>query len=336
MLRRAGQIREGHSDAVFKARYNDEIAIGCGRLEAQCHLPEYQHPLLTILKEVFELKRLNNKLFKELLIDDLIEDTYASLYAQVVPGLSPLPSESQPQKPSMPEIAPKADQSNTMSLNHMMNVDGTERGPSLPQALAMAQGHIPPAPHMHHDVPSRPRKQGIGRREIQKRAEAAINKPFTAAFQPTRQPSMPAATPTGQKVSVIIPSHTPDRRNTMDVDGASRPDFKDSEDGHEHDTGEDDTRKPRFPVMPPEGADVSFPGSVHDSADDESELSELDEEDIEDHGDHGENEDEEEEDEDEDEGGDVRQLQEEMERDRERSTSPQMKDEDEGTEMDVD
>ena len=99
LLRRVGKVPEGHEDFVFKALNNDEFQARAARLEAWCQLPTSQHPVLDTLREVTELKRLNNGLMKVLLIDDLIGDTYALLYATVGPTLDPPPTEQPTQTP---------------------------------------------------------------------------------------------------------------------------------------------------------------------------------------------------------------------------------------------
>jgi hypothetical protein len=313
MLRRAGPVPEGLSDTVFKSKYNDEIATGCDRLEAWCHAshPDPSSPasnLIEILRETLELKRLNNKLWKDLVVDDLIEDTYAMLYQQVVPTLDPLPTEKK--KESDLAGSANVNSSKPMSLGSITNVDGSTDGISLAQALTLAhQGSMDLAPQQPPDHSSRSRKLGIGRRELQKRAEAAVNRPAAPAL-PIRTPSTPVPPQAGQVVQVVLPQRAPERRLTITGNGADSP------------ATNDESFKPDEVHT----AENSAPASVHDSADDESELSEPEDEDEEEEEQHEEDgEDHEDEMEEEDEGGDVRQLHEENERERPRTPSPYSK-----------
>ncbi|KKY14309.1 putative transcriptional corepressor of histone [Diplodia seriata] len=81
---RLGQIPEGHEDAVFKSINHEEWTSAAARLEAWCHDPETKSGVLDVLREAMELRRLNNNLMKATLIDDLIGDTYALLYQQLL------------------------------------------------------------------------------------------------------------------------------------------------------------------------------------------------------------------------------------------------------------
>ncbi|KAF5848765.1 hypothetical protein GGP41_009868 [Bipolaris sorokiniana] len=77
LLRRIGNIPEGQEDSAFKSVNHDEFNTLALRLEAWCQNSATQHPVLDILRDAIELKRLNNGMMKPLLIDDLIGDTYA-------------------------------------------------------------------------------------------------------------------------------------------------------------------------------------------------------------------------------------------------------------------
>ena len=82
-----GSVPEGQEDSAFKSVNHDEFNTLALRLEAWCQNPETQHPVLDILRDAIELKRLNNGMMKPLLIDDLIGDAYAMLYTSIGPAL---------------------------------------------------------------------------------------------------------------------------------------------------------------------------------------------------------------------------------------------------------
>lgn len=183
LLRRTGRIPEGQEEVVFKSLNHDEFTIRSARIEAWCHAPDTQSIVLDVLKEAIELKKLNNSLMRSLTIDDLIGDTYATIYAEIGPTLPPLPSESAP--PVQPSPAPPVQpvdnfvRTNAMSLNSMMNVDGANDQPQAVPMMTPSHSQQPTEP-----VP-RPRVKPIGRREIQRKAEAAVTKPAAAPPPPT-------------------------------------------------------------------------------------------------------------------------------------------------------
>jgi hypothetical protein len=248
LLRRAGKIPEGHEDAVFKSLSSEEFQARAALLEAWCHAPTSQHPVLDVLREVIELKRLNNGLMKALLIDDLIGDTYAMLYAAVGPTLEPAKDQNPSQQAGgMP-----------MSVTSVMNmhVDGSSDGSLI---------SFPNAGHSDFQT-ARPRAKGVGRREIQRKAEAAVARPAipilpSSTTIPIRSP--PAATHLQLPPSVReqgVPETSPllSRLNQLQVPQSG-------------------------PTTAPgsvTNAESSVPGSMHDSADDESELSELDDQEV--------------------------------------------------------
>ncbi|KAI9704252.1 MAG: Histone transcription regulator 3 [Candelina mexicana] len=220
LLRRVGQVPEGHEDTIFKAINHDEFGIYSSRLEDWCQHPDTASPTLDILRDVVELKRINNNLMKSTYIDDLIVDTYAKLYEMVVPDIV--------QKMNGEENRER------MSLANLMSTDGAADAPNtqVPQSAA--------------DPTAKQRVKGVGRRELQRKAEAAVNKPSPLSV--TIKPPKPAETGALQQQQTI-PAMFSGVKDEMMKEEA-------------------------------QGAGSSVPGSVHDSADDESELSEVDEERI--------------------------------------------------------
>ncbi|KAF2097913.1 hypothetical protein NA57DRAFT_24522, partial [Rhizodiscina lignyota] len=160
LLRRWGSIPEGHEDAVFKSLNHEDFVQRSIRIEAWCQNPDTNSRVLDVLRDVIELKRVNNGLMKATLIDDLVGDTYAVIYQTIGPELDdmPLPAhlQQQMQQLQQPQQRP------VMSVGGVMNVDGA----------ADAQQQFPP--YVAQDGPGRPRTKGVGRRELQRRAEAAV------------------------------------------------------------------------------------------------------------------------------------------------------------------
>ena len=215
-LRRIGKIPDGHEDAAFKAINHDEFSIQAARLEAWCQDPNTQHPVLDILRDVIELKRLNNGLMKALLIDDLIGDTYALLYTTVGPNLAPLPSETpqqlppqmQPGAPSQPQHPSMVPISSLMQMQADGAVDG--HNPNAPFSIyhpsQLLQGQQQPQHQQQPDPAPRSRAKTVGRREIQRKAEACAAKPAGA---PVPAPTtMPTGVPSCRRTHTTSCPHT--------------------------------------------------------------------------------------------------------------------------------
>lgn len=280
MLRNMGQVPEGQEDSAFKSINHEEFSTFATRLEAWCQNPLTQHPLQDVLRDAIELKRLNNGLMKPVLIDDLIGDTYALLYMTIGPGLPPLPSEQQ-QPPPAPPTAPPATAQHppgTLPISSLMQVqmdgtadpnNGTPFAVYHPSQLLPQNQPPPPQPE-----PPKPRAKPVGRREIGRRAEACVQKaiPVTVSqstAMPIRSPpTLNAYIPTSLKRNAS-PEKTarPDTSATLLQQEPQQPSFDKSGTATATASVNDDP-------------EPSAPASVHDDADDESELSELDEEEV--------------------------------------------------------
>ncbi|KAF2661255.1 hypothetical protein K491DRAFT_619966 [Lophiostoma macrostomum CBS 122681] len=269
-LRRIGRIPEGNEDAVFKSINHDEFTILANRLETWCTDPNSQHQVLSVLRDTNELKKLNSGLMKPLLIDDLVGDTFAVLYQTVAPTLPPLPSEQslQPQS-AQPNFNPIGHPNPTLvpiSSLTQVQVDGSSESapnPNLPFSIYhpnQLQGPIPTLA----DNTSRPRAKAIGRREIQRRAEAASVKPVAPLSAPT---NMPIRSPTLSRPPVLLPAReSPEKIPLREVSPS-----KSNEQPRPR------SNEPQAFASHITSVENSAPASVQDDADDESELSELDE-----------------------------------------------------------
>lgn len=221
LLRQAGQVPEGYEDHVFKSMNHEDFSTKSAKLEAWCHAPTTQSTTLEILRDVIELKKLNNGLMKPTLIDDLLCDTYAKLYEDASPLLDAAPG--------------------------IPNTDGASEPVPPPPISLQFQPSYHPGQHLAEQHVPRPRAKGVGRRELQRKAEAAVNRPVAATVASIAPRPMNG----GGMTQVVIPSS---RQSSAGGGGAA--------------------------AAAAAAVEHSVPGSVHDSADDESgsELSELDEE----------------------------------------------------------
>ncbi|ODH44848.1 hypothetical protein ACO22_00678 [Paracoccidioides brasiliensis] len=225
LFRRVGEIPEGYEDTVFKPVSHDDFVIYCARLEDWCQNHAAETPLVDLLKDAVELKKLNNGLMKPVIFEDLVADTYAVLYQSNISKFIEQVTEEESRE--------------RMKVDHLlMASDGPE-------------GSRTPAGHSTPGQPGpKPRFKGVSRKELQRKAEAIATRAL--ATKPTPKPvvrpideELPATRPS-VAIEVAMPLIT--IKNSIREEAS--------------------------------GAQSSVPGSVHDSADDESELSEIDEEKV--------------------------------------------------------
>jgi hypothetical protein len=254
VLRNHGQIPIAQETAIFSGINHEDFLRRKEYLEAWCHDPvNANHPVLETMQETIELKKMNGSLMKAAPLDDLIGDAFAYLYDTVGRRLWTV-EEANDEAAKREEMAKEQalTSSNTvpernpmMNLSNLMNLDGVADSKPIPLATlkSIPDGTATP-PTGDQALVSR-RKIGVGRREVRLCAEACVAKISTTASTVTSTANEP--TRPRQEVSVVIET----RRS------ASRPSTK----GGLH------------------TADGSIEGSIHDSADDESEseLSDVDE-----------------------------------------------------------
>ena len=198
---------------MFKNISHDVFVQNADRLEAWARSPTAEVPLIDILREAIELKKLNTNLMKATPIEDFIADAYAYLYQRNVPDL----------------LAKSHEEENRgrMRVDHLMNAEHPALNTPSPD----------PSTRAEDTAPARTRIRGVGRREIQKRAEALVNRPAisNAPIKILKSPTIVnEASPPRSSVQALINQNDPNKEGS------------------------------------------SLPGSVRDSADDESELSDID------------------------------------------------------------
>ncbi|PVI07394.1 transcriptional corepressor of histone-like protein genes [Periconia macrospinosa] len=250
LLRRIGKVPENHEDTVLRTLDMDEFTPTAARLEAWCHLPTTQNEILDVLRDVNELKRLNNGLMKAALIDDLQGDTYALLYNTIGPTLQPSASELEEKKSE--EHA-----SSTVSLH----VDGNNE--NLNDMYQVNQGQGPnQAQPPQTDTVVKSRVKTVGRREIQRRAEACVQKAATSMTIPIRSPPTTHA---------MLSTHESQQRLDKPLNESSA------------NTSANEQGPGATSGTATAAASVrmnSTPSSIDEDADDESELSELGEDEV--------------------------------------------------------
>ncbi|PYH45558.1 putative transcriptional corepressor of histone genes (Hir3) [Aspergillus saccharolyticus JOP 1030-1] len=276
VIRRAAHISEGHEESVFKPIGWEEFVANTARLEGLTDLAPGSDSLLELIRDAIELKKLNNNLMKVALLEDLIADVYSRLY-QI----------------NMPQVLEQANEENKEKLKvdslpgagGTINSDGAADNTPTPPTSAPASEA--PAP--------RGRTKGIARRDIQKRSEAIVHRKVPPRLPPTSNAAAAATaaatanatsstsaaptatgasgsrkTPTGAdptSTALDTPSHLSDSTAT-----ATGPDAK------IHRTGTTNSSRLLLAEEFAPGQQSDIPASLHDSADDESELSEMDDE----------------------------------------------------------
>ncbi|KAK5129708.1 hypothetical protein LTR08_002952 [Meristemomyces frigidus] len=224
LLRKYAALPEGLETSTFSNIAHEEFLLRKEPLETWMQAQDTgTSAALDVLREVQELKKINQSLMKTGPIDDLIGDAYAWLFNNVGKQLWEEEQRARRSEEAR-RLAASPPRNPMMSLNHLMNLDGASDRPP-PAATAT------PVPA---EAPAARKKMGVGRREIRVCGEACAQK---ASAVPAARSLAASST----RVQVVI-----------DVSRA---------------LGNGDASNV-----------TSAPGSIHDSADDESELSELEEE----------------------------------------------------------
>ncbi|KIX99995.1 uncharacterized protein Z520_04633 [Fonsecaea multimorphosa CBS 102226] len=200
LLRRLGKIPEGRERALFDGMNHEEFTKKSEMMEKWAHDPDTTSVYLDIMRDGIDLKRLNNSLLKGPVIDDLIGDSYACLYDEFIKQLPP-EDQPKPQPAALPQgtfinmttdfAAGGDDAAERARLANVLRAqgDGAADGPlsvsiSAPVGLGLQNSPTPfsvasgqPIPEVQRERARPGRTKTVTRREIQRKAEAAIVKP---------------------------------------------------------------------------------------------------------------------------------------------------------------
>ena len=289
LLRNMGQVPLNQEDTIFRTLNYEDYNIQANRLEAWCQDPNTNHPALDTLRHVVELKRINNGLMKVVSIDDLLGDAFALLYTTVGPTLPPLPQEFEP----TPALQTTSDSGALPSFVPSIvsgQLDGTaafDMHNAPPSIFNPGQVNPQPAPPVPPTEPTapKPRAKIVGRREIQRRAEVCAQKPAGAPAPVSTPTSMPIRSPPVATHAIPAPSTSISKGTEQQAPSPvnlTPPSVVETST-----TATSESLAVPASGTPTAAASVtaderSAPPSVHDDADDESELSELDEEEVQD------------------------------------------------------
>lgn len=129
VLRSTGNVERGLEDEITDKVGWNEFQTFSAQLELYCNPQPSasgaaastppQHPLLDLFKEVAELRRLNMGSRKAPEVDELLVDTYAKLYLDLLPEII----NTEPASAPSPETPSSSAGSNPMSLSNLMLSD---------------------------------------------------------------------------------------------------------------------------------------------------------------------------------------------------------------------
>ncbi|KAK7423403.1 Histone transcription regulator 3 [Neonectria magnoliae] len=285
-------LRQGYHvspvvDDTFKAMSSEEFDIVSERISDWAASDGIEVPVFNCMKDAIELKKLNANLMKVTPIDDLLNDCYSKIYLEVAKTLpGPEPSKvieernNAKEAAAQLEAAAQAEQKSNNSLSNLLNpTNGQESitGTATPQEADKQEA----AP--------RPRRAGVRRPDVLRKAEQAVVRALEA---PKTSKSRVGSVSSGKQGS-----HTPNPAASeagSDDDGpdaqvrreagedADMKDAGEHEEGGEEDGGEEEGGEEEggeedgVDEKASEKEDAeSEPGSIHDSADDESDLSDV-------------------------------------------------------------
>ena len=238
------------ADDAFKHLSPEEFDIVAERINEWVTGPEAQdHSALGALKDSIELKKLNGGLMKSALIDDLITDCYSHLYTEIGPKLpGPDPAKVVEERHKARDAELQANDLKS-ALTSGLLVPHVERD-STPNGSGRASAEPPEK----HEGVTRSRRAAVVRKpDILRKAEQAVTRSLEGppkAAGKTRLGSL-----SGGKNNTPI----------GDESGAEHGDDVGMKEGD--DAGARDGKAKYGSSSPP--------GSIHDSADDESDLSDV-------------------------------------------------------------
>jgi len=274
MLRQSFSISLTEEDA-FKSLTPEDFEVISERITEWAASPAAEaHKAMNAMKEAIELKKLNAQLMKAGPIDDLINDCYSAIYLELK---AELPVPDQPMRTTehsqtrdgeaaadgTPELMAK-------KLFVLLNPDKTAF--SLSSLRAGSEQPEKPLSHAGDPAP-RGRRPGVRRLDVIRKAEQAV---LRAAEGPPKSAGASSKSRMGSTSSGKNAGDEDDGPHADDEDV----DMKDADDGEGEGEGEGDvtiiTNGDAHEANGEEGSDISSPpGSVHDSADDESDLSDV-------------------------------------------------------------
>ncbi|CAG8233081.1 unnamed protein product [Penicillium salamii] len=217
LIRRAAKINEGHEEGVFKPIGWEEFSTKTARLESLPQLGAESQPILELLREALELKKLNNNFMKITMFEDLIADLYARLYEINISHLvEQVPDENKEK----------------MKVDHLLMGADVQNDPSTP---------VPSVPASDTPAP-RGRTKGIARRDIQKRADTIVNTKLAPRLPASKVAAAEAEQNTPAQVDSTPAGTTSAPRESQAALPDGNAEQRDERDGEETESEIEDTK----------------------------------------------------------------------------------------------
>ncbi|KAK0645744.1 hypothetical protein B0T16DRAFT_145972 [Cercophora newfieldiana] len=269
MLRQTFNVSLTEEDA-FKSLTPEDFEVVSERITEWATTPAAEvHKAMSAMKEAIELKKLNAQLMKAGPIDDLINDCYSAIYLDIkaelpVPDQPMCTTEHSQTRDGGEATAEGTPEPMAKKLFGLLNPD--KHASALGSLRAGSEQPEKTLSHAGEPAP-RGRRPGVRRLDVIRKAEQAV---LRAAEGPPKSAGASSKSRMGS---------TSSGKNAGDGD---------EEDGHQDDDEDVDmkdadeadvtavTNGDANEANGEEGSDISSPpGSVHDSADDESDLSDV-------------------------------------------------------------
>ncbi|PNY24296.1 Histone transcription regulator 3 [Tolypocladium capitatum] len=282
LLRGAFDVRHANEE-VFKSLPNEEFDIISERITEWAVGDGPHIPALGCMKEAVELKKLNANLMKVAPIDDLINDCYATIYVDVsatLPGLEPskVIAERNHAKEAAAQLEAVAQASARppSSLSSILNpANGQDTGSATPLEVDKAE-------------PSSRARRAVRRPDILRKAEQAVVRAMEApksATTKSRVGSVSSKRGSQTPAAVVSDAGSEGDAGSEDDDDEEGADaqvrreaqedlVEEMKDAHAHEVAGDDEEHDESRVEDRGGHDTEA-GSIHDSADDESDLTDV-------------------------------------------------------------
>ncbi|KFY69107.1 hypothetical protein V496_00486 [Pseudogymnoascus sp. VKM F-4515 (FW-2607)] len=267
LIRRAGKI-DLNQDELVRSLPPEDFEEMAADLELWVDSLQTPHAAFDHLRESLELKKLNSNLMKSMPIDDLIVDIYSSLIWEVGRHLT---KERRAREvaaaAARPPVVEAPQRQDPMSMNNLIN--------NTDSSVTPMQGVVESAPKLKPKPP--------GRREILRRAEVLANRGHEGKEKEREKEKEKEKEKLASKAESRGPSDLQNllRRRSRDKPSKSAEKDEGSAQGHQEEHGDDDQDgadgegEEGSKDNGDEDAHSSPPGSVHDSADDESDLSDA-------------------------------------------------------------
>jgi ribosomal protein S16 len=255
----------------------DEFEIVADRIKEWVTEPAAQsHRALTALKEAIELKKLNSGLFKSPLFDDLITDCYSFLYTEIkasLPGEDPANIIEDRQKARDAELMEKLGQVKPTLLTDLLRPSEPDKD-NTPLGSVRASAE----PSEKHEGAPRRRTATVRKPDIIRKAEQVVLRAEEGPQPKTAGNGQGTKSRRGsQNITPAEELHDTSTDEDEDDGGVSTAEGRVADEDVEMiDADISVTRDAKEKSEDgQEAASSSPPGSVHDSADDESDLSDV-------------------------------------------------------------